>query len=58
MKKTSIFDREKIAAFVALVVMLIIIGVVIGRSFADRPAWDVCYDMTNQHIEWTYAGKR
>ena len=57
MRKSSIFDREKVVAFVALVVVLVLAGIMIGRSMADRPAWDVCYDMTNKNIEWTYAGK-
>lgn len=57
MRKSSIFDREKVVAFVALVVVLVLAGIMIGRGVADKPAWDVCYEMTNQHIEWNYAGK-
>ena len=57
-KKYSIFNSEKIVAFVALLAVTVVIGIVIGRGIAEKPAWDVCYDMTNRNIEWTYAGRK
>lgn len=57
-KQYSIFSKEKIVAFVALLAVAVVIGIVIGRGIAEKPAWDVCYDMTNRNIEWTYAGRK
>ena len=56
-KQYSIFNSEKIVAFVALLAVAVVIGIVIGRGIAEKPAWDVCYEMTNKNIEWTYAGR-
>ena len=57
-KQYSIFSKEKIVAFVALLAVAVVIGIVIGRGIAEKPAWDVCYDMANRNIEWTYAGRK
>lgn len=57
-KQYSIFNSEKIVAFVALLAVAVVIGIVIGRGIAEKPAWDVCYEMTNKNIEWTYAGRK
>ena len=38
-----------LAAFTAAVVW-------IGLSEAERPAWDVCYEMTDRNVEWSGAG--
>ena len=57
-KQYSIFNSEKIVAFVALLAVAVVIGIVIGRGIAEKPAWDVCYEMTNKNVEWTYAGRK
>ena len=49
------FDTEFLDYILAVAV---VIGIVIGRGIAEKPAWDVCYDMTNRNIEWTYAGRK
>ena len=57
-KQYSIFSKEKIVALVVLLAVAVVIGIVIGRGIAEKPAWDVCYDMANRNIEWTYAGRK
>lgn len=57
-KKHTIFSGEKTVAFIAILAVAVVIGIVIGRGIAEKPAWDVCYDMTNRNIEWTYAGRK
>ncbi len=43
---------------VAAVAAALILGMLTGNAArAAKPAWDVCYEMCNQHIEWTYAGR-
>ena len=43
---------------IAAVAAAVILGMLTGNAArAAKPAWDVCYEMCNQHIEWTYAGR-
>jgi hypothetical protein len=45
---------------VILLITLIFIGGLIWWSMGDgaaEPEWDVCYEMCNKNIEWTWAGK-
>jgi hypothetical protein len=55
--KKSTYIRRKIIAAVICVILAGVIGFLIGRGCAEEPAWDVCYEMANKNIEWTYAGR-
>ena len=49
------------ARFILIVLLLAIVAAGIGYLFGSANAekkWDVCFDMPNQHIEWTYAGRK
>ena len=51
-------SRVKWAVFYAVALAAaILIGWLIG-TMAKARTWDVEYPMANQHIEWTYAGRR
>ena len=43
---------------IGLIAAAVTLKVLEGYFFAKgaKKAWDVCYEMTNQHIEWTGAG--
>ena len=56
-KHYSTLLREKIVLVVLCVILAGVIGFLIGSGAAEEPAWDVCYEMTNKNIEWTYAGR-
>lgn len=49
---------EKKTFRISLAIMAVIIGALIFLNVKQdgRHDWDVCYDMPNQHIEWTGAG--
>lgn len=43
---------------IGLIAAAVTLKVLEGYFFAKgaKKVWDVCYEMTNQHIEWTGAG--
>ena len=46
--------KKRIGMIVALVIIAL---AALKICAAEKPAWDVCYEMPNRHIEWTYAGR-
>ena len=49
-------NRISKGTMIALIVM--VIGMIIlNACWAEEPAWDVCYEMANRNVEWTYAGR-
>lgn len=54
-------SKKAIILLAVLGMALAFIGVRALDEYLDRTAWeraaDVVYPMTNQDIEWTYAGK-
>lgn len=47
--------KNRIRKGVALVLMVTVATIIMNLCTAEKPAWDVCYEMANQNIEWTYA---
>ena len=57
-KKYSTQNTKKYRALLLILLAVIIAaGIWVKICSAEEQTWDVCYDMTNQHIEWTYAGR-
>ena len=49
-------NRISKGTMVALIVM--VIGMIIlNACWAEEPQWDVCYEMANRNVSWTYAGR-
>ena len=42
-----------------LMILAVAVGVVwnMMEAAGAEKDWDVCYEMANQHIEWSWAGK-
>ena len=58
MKHYSTLEKiQAILILIAVVVAVVIWSLVGIRAIQGRPEPDVSYPMTNQHIEWTWAGK-
>lgn len=57
MRKYSKNKSKKTVAFLLLAAVLLLAGIG-SRCKGEKPAWDVCYEMANRHIEWTYAGRK
>ena len=59
MKKYTTRHEEKRRYMITFIVILLaIIGGMAWRACeAEKPDWDVCYEMCNKHIEWSWAGK-
>ena len=56
-KHNNRFRMEKIGLVICTAMLVVTIGILIGKSIAEKPAWDVCYDMANRNIEWLQAGR-
>lgn len=58
MKHYSTLDRIRtILILIALAANVVIWSLVVVHAIQGRREPDVVYPMTNQHIEWTWAGK-
>ena len=60
MKYTTRHEEKRRYRIVILLITLIFVGGLIWWSMGDgaaEPEWDVCYEMCNKNIEWTWAGK-
>ena len=52
------YSREKKTRKGTVILIAVIIALAALKiCAAEKPAWDVCYEMPNRHIEWTYAGR-
>ena len=49
--------KKRYRILYALPVIIIAALLAMNICTAEEPAWDVCYEMTNRNIEWTYAGR-
>ena len=48
---------KKKTRYSLLLIIAVLAALAIGNAArANKPDWDVCYDMCNQYIEWTGAG--
>jgi len=57
MKYTTKHEEKRRYILAIVVIALIFLAGMISQACeAEKPQWDVCYPMANQHIEWTYAG--
>ena len=51
--KAKRFCKGTLLALAMIVAGLVLLNV----CWAEEPAWDVCYEMANRNVEWTYAGR-
>ncbi len=50
-------EKKRYRIIYALLAVIIAALLAVNICTAEEPAWDVCYEMTNRNIEWTYAGR-
>lgn len=57
MKYSTKNEHKARTILVILLAVIIAAGIAVKICSAEEPAWDVCYDMANKNIEWTWAGR-
>lgn len=50
--------RKTFGILFGILTAVIIALTVMNISLDNEKTWDVCYEMSNKRIEWTYAGRR
>ena len=53
------FSKKKSFSKGTMVVMVLLVAgmVLLNACWAEEPQWDVCYEMANRNVSWTYAGR-
>ena len=53
------FNKKKLFSKGTLILMALILAgmVLLNVCWAEEPQWDVCYEMANRNVSWTYAGR-
>lgn len=49
-------EKRTFCICLSIIATLILAMVITAVRFPPHTEWDVCYEMTNQRIEWTGAG--
>ena len=49
--------KKRYRILYALLAVIIAALLAMNICTAEGPAWDVCYEMANRNVEWTYAGR-
>lgn len=53
------FSKKNLFSKGTLILMALILAglVLLNVCWAEEPQWDVCYEMANRNVTWTYAGR-
>lgn len=53
------FNKKNLFSKGTLILMALILAglVLLNVCWAEEPQWDVCYEMANRKVTWTYAGR-